>query len=92
MYYTGIDPRDGKAVAVVRNPHEKAMQRALIQYRNPKNYDLVLQALNQAGRGDLIGTGEKCLIKPPSRVHQPVNPKNAYGKNYHKTTKRDKKR
>ena len=64
MYYTGIDPRDMKPVYVCRNPHEKAMQRALIQYRNPKNYDLVLEALTQAGRTDLIGFDKKCLIRP----------------------------
>ena len=64
MYYTGIDPRDGKKVYVCRNPHEKAMQRALIQYRNPKNYELVYEALQKAGREDLIGFDRKCLIKP----------------------------
>ncbi len=64
MYYTGIDPRDGRKVYVCRNPHEKAMQRALIQYRNPKNYDLVYEALTQAGRTDLIGYDKKCLIRP----------------------------
>ncbi len=64
MYYTGIDPRDGKKVYVCRNPHEKAMQRALIQYRNPKNYDLVYEALTLAGRKDLIGFDKKCLIRP----------------------------
>ena len=47
-----------------KNPHDKAMQRALIQYRNPKNYDLVKEALIQAGREDLIGFDEKCLIRP----------------------------
>ena len=46
------------------NPHEKAMQRALIQYRNPKNYDLVAEALKIAGRTDLIGFEKKCLIRP----------------------------
>ena len=64
MYYTGLDPRDMKPVYVCRNPHEKAMQRALIQYRDPKNYDLVHEALTKAGRRDLIGYGEKCLIRP----------------------------
>ena len=67
MYYTGIDPRDGKEVYVCRNPHEKAMQRALIQYRNPKNYELVKEALITAGRADLIGFEKKCLIRPPQR-------------------------
>ncbi len=64
MYYTGIDPRDGKKVYVCRNPHEKAMQRALIQYRNPNNYDLVREALLKGGREDLIGFDKKCLIRP----------------------------
>ena len=64
MYYTGLDPRDMKPVYVCRNPHEKAMQRALIQYRNPKNYDLVYEALTAAGRMDLIGFDKKCLIRP----------------------------
>ncbi len=64
MYYTGIDPRNGEKVYVCRNPHEKAMQRALIQYRNPKNYDLVYEALEKAGRSDLIGFDKKCLIRP----------------------------
>ena len=69
MYYTGIDPRDGKSVYVPRSPHEKAMHRALIQYKNPKNYDLVREALVKAGRTDLIGNGGKCLIRPPKRVN-----------------------
>lgn len=64
MYYTGIDPITMKKVYVCKNPHEKAMQRALIQYRNPKNYDLVLEALRAAGREDLIGFDKKCLIRP----------------------------
>ena len=64
MYYTGLDPRDMKPVYVCHNPHEKAMQRALIQYRNPKNYDLVYEALVKAGREDLIGFDKKCLIRP----------------------------
>ena len=55
MYYTGLDPRSMEEVYVSTIPHEKAMQRALIQYRNPKNYDLVYEALTKAGRGDLIG-------------------------------------
>lgn len=64
MYYTGIDPRDGKKVYVCRNPHEKAMQRALIQYRNPNNYELVREALIKGGREDLIGFDRKCLVRP----------------------------
>ncbi|MBD8940961.1 MAG: YgiQ family radical SAM protein [Clostridiales bacterium] len=64
MYYTGLDPRTMKPVYVPINPHEKAMQRALIQYRNPKNYDLVHEALVKAGRTDLIGFDKNCLIRP----------------------------
>lgn len=64
MYYTGYDPRTMEKVYVPTNPHEKAMQRALIQYRNPKNYDLVEEALKKAGRTDLIGYDKKCLIRP----------------------------
>lgn len=64
MYYTGVDPRDMKDVYVPKNPHEKAMQRALIQYRNPKNYELVMEALKLANREDLIGFDKKCLIRP----------------------------
>lgn len=64
MYYTGLDPRTMKEVYVVRNPHEKALQRALIQYRNPKMYDLVKEALLKADRSDLIGFEKKCLIRP----------------------------
>ena len=64
MYYTEVDPRTMKLVYVPKNPHEKAMQRALIQYRNPKNYDLVLEALNKAGRMDLVGYDKKALIRP----------------------------
>ena len=64
MYYTGVDPRTMQPVYVAVNPHEKAMQRALIQYRNPKNYELVQEALIKAGRTDLIGFDKKCLIRP----------------------------
>lgn len=64
MYYTGVDPRTMEKVYVPTNPHEKAMQRALIQYRNPKNYDLVVEALTLAKRTDLIGFDKKCLIRP----------------------------
>ena len=64
MYYTGLDPRTGKPVYVPKNPHEKAMQRALIQYRNPANYELVKEALVKAGRTDLIGFEKQCLIRP----------------------------
>ena len=67
MYYTGLDPRDMTPVYVPKDPKEKAMQRALIQYKNPKNYDLVYEALIKANRKDLIGFGKKCLIKPRTK-------------------------
>jgi len=64
MYYTGLDPRTMEPVYVPKNPHEKEMQRALIQYRNPANRALVREALLKAGREDLIGYGPKCLLRP----------------------------
>ena len=64
MYYTEIDPRTKEKVYVPKTPHEKAMQRALMQYRLPQNYDLVLEALKKAGRQDLIGFDKHCLIRP----------------------------
>ncbi|MBD5551654.1 MAG: YgiQ family radical SAM protein [Lachnospiraceae bacterium] len=64
MYYTGIDPRTGERVYVAKNPHEKAMQRALMQYKAPENYELVKEALFLAHREDLIGFDKKCLIPP----------------------------
>jgi len=80
MYYTGIDPRTGKKVYVATNPHEKAMQRALIQYKDPKNYELVKEALIKTGRQDLIGFDKKCLI-PPRLIRKNDNKsKNAGGK------------
>ena len=64
IYYTGIHPVTKKPIYVAKNPHEKAMQRALMQYKNPKNYSLVYEALKTAGRLDLVGNGPNCLIKP----------------------------
>lgn len=64
MYYTGLDPRTMQPVYVEKNPHRKALQRALIQYRRPENYELVQEALRIAGRTDLIGFGPECLIRP----------------------------
>lgn len=72
MYFTGLDPRTMKRVYVPKAPHEKAMQRALMQYRNPKNYALVHEALVKADRRDLIGFGPKCLIRP--RRRKPAQP------------------
>lgn len=85
MYYTGLDPRTMQPVYVAVNPHEKAMQRALIQYRNPKNYDLVLEALTKAGRTDLIGFDKKCLIRPRQggRGAQPMEKRGQNDKKNH---------
>ena len=64
MYYTELDPRNMKPVYVPKNPHEKAMQRALIQYRNPNNYELVLEALRKAEKEELIDFDKSCLVRP----------------------------
>jgi len=64
MFYTGLDPLTMEKVYIPKTKTEKAMQRALLQYRNPRNYDLVHEALIKAGREDLIGFGARCLIKP----------------------------
>ena len=74
MYYTELDPRDMSKVYVPKTAKEKAMQRALIQYRNPKNYDLVYEALIKANRKDLIGFSKKCLIRPRKNNQQPKYP------------------
>lgn len=64
MYYTELDPYTLEKVFVAKTSHDKAMQRALMQYFNPKNYELVYEALKRAGRSDLIGISAKCLVKP----------------------------
>lgn len=79
MYCTGVDPRTMKPVYVAKSPHEKAMQRALIQYRNPKNRKLVLEALRKAGREDLIGHGKHCLVKADSKQAGGKRPSNKTG-------------
>ena len=79
MYYTGLDPRTMKPVYVAKTPHEKALQRVLLQWFMPKNRSLVLQALREAGREDLIGTGKDCLVAPyPSELskNSSLNEKN----------------
>lgn len=75
MYYTGINPLDGKKVHVTTDYHEKQLQRALLQYSKPENAKLVAEALHAAGREDLIGFGPECLIKPPRQNS------NSYAKN-----------
>ncbi len=73
MFYTGLDPRDMTPVYVPRDPHEKAMQRALMQWRRPDKRPIVLAALKKAGREDLIGFGRECLIRP-NRGEKPPAP------------------
>ena len=96
MYYTGLDPYTMEEIYCAKNPHDKALQRALLQYFNPKNYDLVDEALRRAHRTDLIGTGDKCLIKPKN--NNSYRPKqqgsgNHYGKkNSNKKGKRNQKK
>jgi len=94
MYYTGVDPRTMKKVFVPRDAHEKAMQRALIQYRNPKNYSLVHEALLKAGREDLIGYDKRCLIRPPKNqkpdIRQPKK-NNLRNKSSRKPVKKGRK-
>ena len=87
MYYTEVDPVTMKPVYVCKNPHEKAMQRALIQYRNPKNYELVREALKLAKREDLIGYDKKCLIKPRKTAVEPANGQNQQNKKNKKKKK-----
>ena len=72
MYYTGIHPLTGEKVYVPRDPHEKSIQRALMQYKNPANRALVLEGLKTAGRMDLVGFGPKCLIRPADPSRKPV--------------------
>ena len=88
MYYTGVDPRNMQPVYVAKNPHEKAMQRALIQYKDPKNYDLVREALVKEHREDLIGFGGKCLIPPRKIEYHKGKPKKANGGNKNVPRKR----
>ena len=93
MYYTGLDPRTMQPVYVATNPHEKAMQRALIQYRNPENYELVCEALRRTHREDLIGFGPKCLVRPrkmAGEAGKPSRGKGANGKGFGQKTANDR--
>ncbi len=76
MYYTGIHPLTGEKVYVPRSPHEKAIQRALMQYKNPANRELVLEGLKIAGRMDLVGYGKQCLLRPEKSRTGAGSPKN----------------
>ena len=71
MYYSGIDPFTERSVFSAKNPHDKAMQSALMQYRNSKNKTLILEALKTAFKTDLIGDGPKCLVRPQKSSFKP---------------------
>ena len=95
MWYTGIDPMTGEKVYSAKSYEEKRMQRALMQYKNPANYDIVYKALCLAGRRDLIGYGPKCLIAPrrhqagrrPDKAGRPAAPSCRQGRGPVKTRK-----
>ncbi len=92
MYYTGLDPRSMQPVYVAKNPHEKAMQRALMQYRKPENHALVKEALLRCGRGDLIGCTPRCLILPRQNTGKGGRPvPEKQGGNAHERTRRQHK-
>ncbi len=92
MYYTELDPYTLEKVYVAKNPHDKALQRALMQYFNPKNYDLVYEALKKAGRQDLIGTSPKCLIKPKNNMSNTTQQaRGKYAKKGKKTVQKRRK-
>ena len=75
MYYTGLDPITMKPVYVAKSYHEKAMQRALLQWKRPDKRKLVIEALKEAGREDLIGYGPKCLVRPDAPSGKPAGKK-----------------
>ena len=75
MYYTGLDPITMKPVYVAKSYHEKAMQRALLQWKRPDKRKLVIEALKEAGREDLIGYGPKCLVRPDAPTGKPAGKK-----------------
>lgn len=80
MYYTGINPLTNETIYVAKEISEKKIQRALLQYRDPKNYTVVYHALINAGRADLIGHGSKCLIRPPKPQGMLHNKKTLFSK------------
>ena len=80
MYYTGIAPRTMEPVYVPRDPHEKAMQRALMQWKRPEKRALVREALYAAHREDLIGYGKNCLLRPASGSGGQGRPQDAKGR------------
>ncbi len=94
MFYTGLDPFTMKKVYVPKSPKEKAMQRALLQYKNPENRKLVEEALKIANRGDLIGYGERCLLRPIKKEKENgknLKRKRSIGKNKGRASGRGRK-
>ena len=94
MYYTGINPLNGKKVYVCTDYHEKQLQRALLQFNRPQNRELVIEALKKLGREDLIGFGPECLVRPMggqgTRAKKPISKKPVTGRD--KTQKRPDKK
>jgi hypothetical protein len=82
MYHTGLNPLTMEPVFVVKNPHEKALQRALTQYYDPDNYELVKEALLREGRADLIGFGPECLIRPRKMKERGGDGRKSAGEKY----------
>ena len=82
MYYTEIDPFTMKSVYVAKSYEEKKMQRALLQYRRPENAELIVKALHIAGREDLIGFTQDCLIRPLRNGYRKSNPSANSSKSY----------
>ena len=72
MWYTELDPRTMEPVYVAKSPHDKALQRALLQWKRPEKRRLVVEALHRAGRTDLIGFGRECLVRPLGEVRNPA--------------------
>lgn len=93
MFYTGLDPYTMEEVYSAKNPHDKALQRALLQYYNPKNFGLVEEALKKAGRYDLIGNGDNCLVKPQTPQNRPQGRGKQQAKNnsYNRNNKNNKR-
>ncbi len=95
MFYTGLDPKTLKPVYVAKSPEEKAMQRALLQFNNPSNYHLIVNALKKLGREDLIGFSSDCLIKPKhsggnKNASKNTGRQDAVGKNKRRTENRSR--
>lgn len=83
MFYTGLDPYTMEEVYSAKSPHDKTLQRALLQYYNPKNFALVEEALRKIHRFDLIGNGDNCLVREqnPRPKSNKYNSNQNYGKN-----------